>query len=237
MIETVTFQTEHVAPQPDAVLENQGIPAGSVVPGEIEVLCTTALKLLAQSAAPAAILADIPQADFAAVYHGEGRNEPSTPVGDILGRAEHLALFAATLGEPISREIKNRFRANDFALGYMLDSAASAATEKMVELLERRFHEALSGKGQSSPDTGVLAYSPGYCGWHISGQKALFDFLHPGRIGVSLRESFLMQPLKSVSGVLMAGPAQLHDIPNSYTFCTRCKARGCRARIRALLGE
>ena len=237
MTEIITFLAEDVAPERDAVLRDQGLPADAVVPGEVEAICVTALRLLAESVAPAGILAEMSRADFAAVYHGEGRNEPSTPVGDVLDRADHLAVFAATLGEPISREIEERFRTNDFALGCMLDSAASTATEKMTAVLESRFHQVLSRKGQTSPATGVLAYSPGYCGWHISGQKALFEVLRPERIGISLNESFLMQPLKSVSGVMMAGPREMHDVPDSYPFCSRCEARGCRGRIRALLGE
>ena len=38
-------------------------------------------------------------AEFAAVYRGEGRNAPGSPLAEILRRAERLALFAVTLGE------------------------------------------------------------------------------------------------------------------------------------------
>ena len=82
--------------------------------------------------------------------------------------------------------------------------------------------------------TGVLRYSPGYCGWHISGQRRLFDYLDPGQIGITLRESFLMDPLKSVSGVLIAGPREIHRFTDDYDFCDQCDTRGCRQRLRAL---
>jgi len=235
--EILTFSTDETRPDRAAVFENQGIPAGAGVSQYVEGLYDAALRLLAEVAVPRGIVAQISKPDFEIVYQGEGRNEPRTPVGDIFGRADHLALFAVTLGERVGREITQRFRTNDLALGAMLDSAASVAADKLAELVETRFRQSLSASGQAGSDTGVLRYSPGYCGWDISGQKKLFEFLHPERIGISLRESFLMEPLKSVSGVLIAGPREIHEFEMSYPFCDQCEARGCRERIRALLAQ
>ena len=235
MTETLTFSPEDAVPDRDAAFENQGIPAGRAVPAKIDALYNQALDLLAKVAVPGGLLAEISIAEFATVYRGEGQNEPRTPVGDIFPRAEHLALFVVTLGESVSREIAACFRASDSALGAMLDSAASAAADKLAATAQQRFLEALSRDGRSNPGNAGLRYSPGYCGWHISGQKKLFEFLRPERIGVSLRDSFLMQPLKSVSGVVIVGPPDLHDIPMSYPACSQCKTRPCRDRIRSLL--
>ncbi|MFQ5806109.1 MAG: vitamin B12 dependent-methionine synthase activation domain-containing protein, partial [Phycisphaerae bacterium] len=223
--------------EPDALLQNQGIPAGLVVPAAIEALCATALSLLSEVAAPAGVLLEISKPDFEVVYEGEGRNEARTPVGDIFGRADGLSLFVVTLGERVSREIEERFRAKDLALGAMLDAAASVAADKLAEIAESRFLEALLRTGRATPSTCVLCYSPGYCGWHVSGQKRLFEILHPEQIGVTLRDSFLMQPLKSVSGVLIAGPKEIHSFEMSYPFCSECETQGCRARIRALRAD
>ena len=234
MSEIVSFSPSEVEPDRDAVLENQGIPPGTLVRPDIECVYSAAMALLAKTAAPVGVLAEISQLDFAGVYEGEGRNEPSTPVGDILDQAEHLALFAVTIGEATSREIEARFKADDFALGCMLDAAASAAADKAACLVERRFAAALVGRGWDASSGGALRYSPGYCGWHISGQRRLFEYLHPERVGLTLRESYLMEPLKSVSGVILAGPRDMHDFAASYGFCSECETAGCRDRIRAL---
>lgn len=234
---TLTFSTEELMPERDAVLANQGIPAGEAVSTEVDGLYVRALELLVEFAAPAGILREISRADFEAVYRGEGRNEPSTPVGDILAKAENLALFAVTLGPRIGREITERFVSSEFARGAMLDAAASAATDKLAEVAAGRFADALAREQRATSDTAVLGYSPGYCGWDISGQRKLFEFLQPERIGISLTDSFLMRPLKSVSGVLIAGPKTIHDFQMSYPFCTQCAPRGCRERIRALLAQ
>lgn len=237
MDQVLTFSIDEAAPGRDAVLEQQGIPAGKAVSERIESIFNHAGDVLRRVAAPAGILAEVSAGDFAAVYQGEGRNEPRTPVGDIFRLADRLALFAVTLGEEVSREIGWRFGANDLALGSMLDAAASVATDNLAEAIERRYVGALAQEGPSAPITGVLRYSPGYCGWHISGQRRLFESLHPERIGIALGESFLMQPLKSVSGVLIAGRKEIHRFRDSYPFCDQCETRGCRARLRALFAR
>jgi hypothetical protein len=81
----------------------------------------------------------------------------------------------------------------------------------------------------------VLPYSPGYCGWHVSGQAKLFEVLRPQRIGISLNASHLMVPLKSVSGVLVAAEPEVHDFDIDFEFCSDCADQECRGRIQAVL--
>ncbi len=237
MNETTTFSAESVLPDKHTVFANQGIPTQTRAREETESLYSSALSLLPRLVSPQGIIAPISKTDFAEVYQGEGRNEPSTPVGDIFEQAHWLALFAVTIGPEISSEIARLFGSNDFALGCMLDSAASAAADRLSDLAEGRYLETHSTKEPTPSDMTVMKYSPGYCGWHISGQKKLFEFLDPGQIGVSLGESFLMQPLKSVSGVIIAGPREIHDFQDSYTFCSECRGHDCRQRLAARLAK
>jgi hypothetical protein len=235
MSEILTFSIPELRPAQPAVLQNQGIPAGQAVPASVRTLCANALDLLCEVAVPIGVTSELPQAEFERVYAGEGLNEPETPVGDIFPRARDLAMFVITLGPRVGCEIAERFAAGDLALAAMLDSAASAAADKLAGVAAQRFAAKLVHTGRSTPETRVLGYSPGYCGWHISGQKKVFEFLRPERIGVSLRESYLMEPLKSVSGVLIAGPAAVHEFRMAYGCCRQCESRGCRERIRTLL--
>lgn len=228
------FMPAEVLPSRDAVLENQGIAPGTVVTKEIDALCRTAIDVLEATAVPVGVMEEISEDDFRGIYDGEGRNEPRTPVADVYMQADHLALFAVTLGKQPEAEIAKRFQSNDFALASMLDAAASAAADRLAGLAEHRYERNLRERGCVTETTGVLRYSPGYCGWDISGQKRLFAFLHPDRIGLILRDSFLMEPLKSVSGLIIAGPRNIHDRPDTYPFCDRCETHGCRKRFRAL---
>ena len=229
------FTPADVAPARTDVLAQLGIPEAADVSARIERLYEAAAELFTERVAPAGVLEEISVAEFADVYPGEGRNEPRSPVAEIFSRAEHLALFAVTLGEGISQALQRCFVAEDFALAYTLDALASVAADGAAELAERRFDGVLHEQGWSTPDGAVLRYSPGYCGWDVTGQRKLFTFLRPGRIGLSLTESCLMQPLKSVSGVIIAGTRTIHRFPPTYDFCDRCETRTCRDRLRTLL--
>ncbi len=233
--ETFTFSPKDVAPSKTAVLEHLGIPTHVDPPDQIEEVYTTAARRLEETAGPRGIIADVSIEDFAAVYGGEGLNEPASVVADIFPHADHLALFTVTLGEETGRVITEGFATHDFAHAAMLDAMASESADLTAELAERCFESMLRDQGWGAPDGGVLRYSPGYCGWDVTGQKRLFQYLAPERIGVTLSDSCLMQPLKSVSGVIIAGPREIHRFPPSYSFCSRCETQECRDRIRALL--
>ena len=235
MTEILKFKNEDFRPDRQDVLSNQGIMPGEVLPAAIERLCSDALDLLSKVAEPIGVMLEVEQAEFTRIYAGEGLNETSTPVGDIYPRAEDLALFAVTLGARVPQEIKRRFDGGDLAIGAMLDAAASVATDRLAAETEARFKLRLMTRGRDRVRLGVLRYSPGYCGWHISGQKKLFEKINPQQVGIALRESYLMEPLKSVSGVIIAGPAEIHNFRMSYRYCEKCRARGCRERIRTLL--
>jgi hypothetical protein len=226
-----------IAPDREAVLESLGIPPERAVPEHIEQLYVTATRRLEKTAAPIGTLSTVSRAEFETVYEGEGYNEPDSVVGDVFPRAPHLALFAVTLGAETSRAIAAGFESHDFALASMLDAVASDVADRAADVLERRYEAALREDGRLTGDGAALRYSPGYCGWHVSGQKRLFRSLEPERIGITLTDSCLMQPLKSVSGVIVAGPKEIHRISPNYSFCRHCETHSCRERLRALFGR
>jgi Vitamin B12 dependent methionine synthase, activation domain len=223
-----------VAPPRDAVLARIGIPPGTVLADRIERIIDRAADALAASVAPVGLLADVSREAFLDMYHGGEHNAAESPVAAIAPKAEHLALFAVTLGHPTSAAVAEWFTGADFALAYVLDAMASVAADTAAEAAERWYGRALREGGWSTPDAAVLRYSPGYCGWDVTGQRALFAYLKPERIGLTLSDSCLMQPLKSVSGVLLAGPRAIHRFPPTFDFCGHCEERTCRDRLAAL---
>jgi hypothetical protein len=232
--EILTIATADVAPAREAVLAQLGIPPLTALAPRTEGLLEAAAALFAEHVAPAGVVSELPPEVFAQVYRGEGRNAQESPVPVIAGRAEHLALFAVTLGQGIGDALARLFAAEDFALAYTLDALASVAADGAAEVAERRFEADVRARRRPAHDTVALRYSPGYCGWDVTGQRRLFAALHPERIGLTLTDSCLMQPLKSVSGVLIAGPRDIHRFPPTYDFCDRCEVRTCRDRLVAL---
>lgn len=226
MRERLKFSIPEITPEPEAVSKSPN--------GKVKALLEQALTLFAELARPSGILSEISIPEFEDVFHGEGKNEPEAPLRHIFPRSEHLALYAVTLGDGVSRKISGLFETGDYALGYLLDSVASGGADRASERTGRCWEDLLIRQGSASAGTRVLGYSPGYCGWNLSGQRRLFGALHPKEIGITLSEAFLMQPLKSVSGVLVAGPSGIHVFDNAFAFCSECRNRTCQTRMKAL---
>jgi len=230
----IPLDSIRVAPHRDVALQRQGVPEGHQLSALVEGLVVKAISLYESLTQPKGIIADVSLSDFGEIFHGEGRNDLPAPLQGIVKKADGLALFAATLGDPVSAKIQELFKENDPATGCMLDGIASERAETAADLLAEAFLNSLLERETAASGTRVLPYSPGYCGWHITGQRKLFSFLNPEQIDISLNASCLMSPIKSVSGVLVAGPPEIHDFENDFDFCFDCADWECRSRIASL---
>ena len=230
MNEIFRIPTADVLPDLEALLKTQKMDSSRAIRQEIKAQALQALALFDDLAEPRALMMRIGRDEFAPIYQGLGRNDSPGPIERVYQQGRDMALFAATIGSQICVRIAELFRSNEFVKGNFLDAAASEGTDRISHLLENRFSSLLSHEHRIASNDMVLAYSPGYCGWHISAQKALFAALRPEQIGISLRDSFLMEPLKSISGVLVAGPAEIHRFEDVYPFCSTCRSQTCRIR-------
>jgi hypothetical protein len=235
MSEVTRFPAAAAIPHRGTVLAAQGIPSGAAVPERVAALVDQGFEIYSGLVDPVGIRVEISIEGFSAVYRGDGRNAARTPLEGIFPGARRLDLFAVTVGEAVCAEIRRRFGDGDPALGYSLDTIASAGAEALTEAMARGHQDELAHSGNAARDLRVLPYSPGYCGWHVSGQRKLFETLRPERIGISLNASCLMEPLKSVSGVLVAADREVHEFDIDYDFCVDCADQGCRERIRSVL--
>ncbi len=230
MRDIVEIGASDVIPDVVRVLETQGMEKSGELPDKVRLLVEQSLEIFLRVSRPTGLVSDISKREFEAVYEGEGLNDEHAPVADIYPKADDLGLFVVTIGEGIVGEVQRLLESGEFALGSMLDSTASAGTDRTADLVESFFFDRLLRRERIADSTKVLRYSPGYCGWHVSGQKRIFDFLHPEEIGVSLLPSFLMKPLKSISGVIISGDRAIHRIEASYPCCQGCRSRSCVER-------
>jgi len=235
--QTIQFELDEIRPTREAVLYHQGIPEDAEVPQRILALYEDAAELFADLARPRGLFAEITDEEFGAVFPGEGNNADDAVVASVFPKADHLALFAATMGDEVSQAIADLFDKNDLALGVMLDAVASMTADRTSEVIADHYHARLVAEGRATPAHHVLGYSPGYCGWHITGQRKLFAYLTPADIGISLNGSCLMSPLKSVSGVLVSGGMDVHMFKAGYSYCPQCKNASCQARMERLMAS
>jgi len=147
---------------------------------------------------------------------GELAGTGFTPAGNdirvFLKDCDQVILMAATLGLEVEKLLR-RTQARDMALAVILDAAASAAIENVCDNLCADLAEAFAPRYLTD------RFSPGYGDFPISQQGALFRLLDISRrIGISLSESGLMVPQKSVTALI-----GVSDRPQAG------RSRGCAA--------
>lgn len=130
-----------------------------------------------------------------------------------------IAIFICTAGQSISDLSKQMAASNDGMMAYLFDVIGSVCTEKAADYLENLL---LKDLGQSEYRISNRC-SPGYCGWDVAEQQKLFALLPENFCGVKVSETSLMNPIKSVSGIIGYGKnmAKL-DRP-----CAQCKETAC----------
>ena len=111
---------------------------------------------------------------------------------------------------------------NEMLHGYIYDIYGSLAVENAMEQVQNNLKLEMAGIGSGISNR----YSPGYCGWNVAEQKQLFSLLPSGFCGISLSDSCLMQPIKSISGFIGIGPEIHHK---EYT-CEVCDSSQCLYR-------
>ena len=140
-----------------------------------------------------------------------------TPVEAIANAGPRWA-FVATIGDALELQVKTLFAESQYLEGVLLDAAGSVAADSLCGVLEQRCSE-----GKSS-----ARFSPGYCSWSLEAQHTMFSVLRPEELGISLRPSLLMEPLKSVSGIVVCAPTKVLKV--APQFCRECDAKGCMRR-------
>lgn len=148
-------------------------------------------------------------------------------IGRIISRqlrgSSAFAFFVATAGmefENLQEQLKAE---GDMVSIFIADAMGSVIAEKAADCMELALQQTLASSGLKHTNR----FSPGYCGWHVSQQHLLFShFPTPQPCGITLSESSLMTPIKSVSGIIGIGATVRHL---DYT-CGLCDYKDCYKR-------
>lgn len=136
-----------------------------------------------------------------------------------LKKSDSAALFLCTAGDEIGIRSRKAMKERDFLKGYIYDVIGSEIVETAADLMQDDLQKAAASEGLKITNR----YSPGYCGWDVAEQHKLFQLIPDNFCGVSLNESALMSPEKSISGIIGIG----RDVrSNSYT-CSICDMKDC----------
>lgn len=147
-------------------------------------------------------------------------------ISSFLRSSEYAALFTCTAGydvEKYSAQYKNE---GDFLQSYVIDATGSLLVEGAMDIV----YEKLKNMAFTNNLAITNRYSPGYCDWKVADQQKLFSFLPSKFCNVTLSESSLMSPVKSVSGIIAIGKSVKHL---GY-ICDTCKNGTCVYRAKKM---
>lgn len=136
-----------------------------------------------------------------------------------LRKMDDLALFACTAGPGIGEYSKELMHEGDFIKGYIVDVIGSEIVESAMDKIQSDLEIQMESQGLHITDR----YSPGYCGWSVGEQHKLFSFLPANFCGITLTPSSLMQPMKSVSGIIGIGS----QVRRKGYACSMCDMVNC----------
>jgi hypothetical protein len=139
-----------------------------------------------------------------------------------LKKSESLALFLCTAGEEIGKRSRKAMQERDFLIGYIYDVVGSEIVEAATDIMQADLENKMLSSGRKITNR----YSPGYCGWDVAEQHKLFSLLPENFCEIQLTSSALMEPEKSVSGIIGIG----REVKNNPYTCRMCDLKDCTFR-------
>jgi hypothetical protein len=137
-------------------------------------------------------------------------------------KSDSVAIFLCTAGAEIGIRSRKAMQEKDLLRGYIFDVVGSEIVEAAADLMQIELEKEAVSTGMKITNR----YSPGYCGWDVAEQRKLFHLVPDNYCGIRLTESALMDPVKSISGIIGIGKKVRL---NPYT-CGMCDLKDCLYR-------
>jgi hypothetical protein len=134
-------------------------------------------------------------------------------------KADSVAVFLCTAGEEIGVRSRNAMKDRDFLKGYIFDIIGTEIVEAAADLMQGDLEKNMRDSGKKITNR----YSPGYCGWDVTEQHKLFQLIPENYCGIKLTPSALMDPVKSISGIIGIG----ENVKNNPYTCRLCNQNDC----------
>ena len=140
----------------------------------------------------------------------------------MLRHSESYAFFLVTAGPEAENLARSLMNEGNYLEGYIADLVASALVDSVADQIQEQVRNLANMRGLPITNR----YSPGYCSWNVEEQQKLFRLFPEGCCGITLSESSLMDPVKSVSGIIGIGAKVEY---REYT-CEICPMLNCHFR-------
>ena len=143
----------------------------------------------------------------------------SQKLGSHLEGCSHIVLFAATVGIGLDRRIA-RYGRTSPAKALLLQAMGAERIEALCNAFSQKIKTATAPEGLHT----TSRFSPGYGDLSLELQRDIFRTLNcAGRIGLTLNDSLIMSPSKSVTAIIGIGK----PCRDAAAGCSGCTKRDC----------
>lgn len=147
---------------------------------------------------------------------------PGPVISKFLAGCDQYIILTATVGE-VGNDWLHRIKdEGDMLHTFITDAIGSSVADATAQYAEKY----LAGQVLKDGLRTTNSYSPGYCDWNVNEQQLLFSLLPAGFCGITLNNSSLMNPIKSISSVIGLG----EDAERKPYSCAICKRKDCFLR-------
>lgn len=142
-----------------------------------------------------------------------------------LADCQQVAVLAVTIGSRIEAAISQHFAQGQYTAAILLDAAATAAVEMVADQVNALIDRQAAKLGCRT----TRRFSPGYGNWAVTAQAAVTNLACGQAIGLSVTETSMLEPRKSVTAIVGLAPVQQPG--NSQpSGCQSCQQPNCPSR-------
>ncbi len=148
---------------------------------------------------------------------------------EAITNSERVGVFACTVSEELDSYLNSYNPQEDITEAYLSDIIGTVIVEKTTGVLSDYLYDLSKLEFLKTTNT----QSPGNCGWDVDEQKKLFSILPNNYLGISLNDSGMMHPVKSISGIVGIGK----KVKFKHSECNLCTSANCMYRTKPFNGK
>ncbi len=118
-------------------------------------------------------------------------------IAGLLKNCSYVTLLACTIGPELEARVEE-LKGEKPADAYFLEIVGGWMADYMAQRLDERIEREILESGFSR----TRRYSPGYGDWNLQSQGEMVRLTQANKIGISLTETFIMIPRKSVTAAI-----------------------------------
>lgn len=143
-----------------------------------------------------------------------------------LKECTQVAVLAVTIGQSLEEAVASHFSRGSYSHATLLDAAGTTAVEMAADCVS----QAITAQFEKSGYKILPRFSPGYGDWNLTEQPAVLKLANGSRIGMTVTESCMLEPRKSITAIMGIKPSIQNTNLESHSTCSNCNQSDCIAR-------